>query len=64
MGLFEYHIPTNWSATFWYHAAHIRVTLHNRKTRPAEFELLNELRKMRGGRINVYEARLIDIKQG
>ena len=63
-GLFDHRIPTNWTATFWYHAEHIRVTLHNRKTRPAEFEFLNELRKMRGGRINVSEAKLMNIQQG
>lgn len=63
-GLFDHRIPTNWTATYNYHGEHIRVTLHHHKTQPSELEFINEMRKMRGGRINVSEARLIDIKQG
>lgn len=63
-GLFDHRIPTNWTATYWYHGEHIRVTLHNHKTQPSELEFTNEMRKMRGGRINVSEAKLMNIQQG
>lgn len=63
-GFFDYRIPTNWTATYYYRGEHIRVTLHHHKTQPAEFEFLNELRKMRGGRINISEVRLMSVVQG
>lgn len=63
-GLFDHRIPTNWTATYNYHGEHIRVTLHHHKTQPSELEFINEMRKMRGGRINVAEAKLINIVQG
>lgn len=63
-GLFDHRISTNWTATFSYHGEHIRVTLHNRNSRPAEFEFLNEMRNMRGGRIDTTQVRLLSIEQG
>lgn len=63
-GLFDHRISTNWTATFSYHGEHIRVTLHHHKTQPSELEFINEMRKMRGGRINVAEAKLMNIVQG
>lgn len=63
-GLFDHRIPTNWTATYNYHGEHIRVTLHHHKTQPSELEFINEMRKMRGGRINVSEAKLMNIQQG
>lgn len=64
MGLFDHRIPTNWTATFSYYGEHIRVTLHNRNCRPADFEFLNEMRNMRGGRIDTTQVRLLSIEQG
>ena len=63
-GLFDHRISTNWTATYNYHGEHIRVTLHHHKTQPSELEFINEMRKMRGGRINVAEAKLMNIQQG
>lgn len=63
-GLFDHRIPTNWTATYDYRGEHIRVTLHHHKTQPSELEFINEMRKMRGGRINVSEAKLMNIQQG
>lgn len=63
-GLFDHRIPTNWTATYDYRGEHIRVMLHHHKTQPSELEFINEMRKMRGGRINVAEAKLMNIVQG
>ena len=58
-----YKISGKWQATFLFMGEHIGVTIYNRKTQPAEFEFVSELRKMRPN-IDMSRVRLLSIEEG
>lgn len=58
-----YKISGKWHATFLYKGEHIGVTFYNRKTQPAAFEFVSELRKKRPG-IDMSKVQLLEIREG